>query len=80
MVKYDQMQIMTNISTCYQLYCEIWKLVPGPFMILIKWQFNGICSFLVDDFAILDCLSARLQRSENVQIHHKSTLFIPTGN
>ena len=25
----------------YYLFCEDWKLVPGPFMILIKWQYNA---------------------------------------
>ena len=23
------------------------KLVPGPFIILMKWQYNKICQFLV---------------------------------
>ena len=26
-----------------------WKLVPDPFMILMKWQYNEICPFLVVD-------------------------------
>ena len=37
-----------TIRTCFKLYCEDWKLVPGPFMVLINWQCNAICSFLDD--------------------------------
>ena len=28
---------------------EGWKLIPGPFIVLLKWQYNEICQFLVAD-------------------------------
>ena len=34
--------------TRFLLYFEDWKLVPGPFMILIKEQYKMICRFLVN--------------------------------
>ena len=33
----------------FWLNARDWKLVPGPFMILLKWQYHEICKFLVVD-------------------------------
>ena len=30
--------------TCFWPNFEDWKLVPGPYMILLKWKYNEICS------------------------------------
>ena len=35
--------------TCFWLDAGVWKLVPGPFMILMKWHYNEICHFSVVD-------------------------------
>ena len=42
--------ILTNISNMSPAFLNVgdWKLVPGPFMILIKLH-NEICQFLVVD-------------------------------
>ena len=32
-----------------------WKLVPGPFMILLKWQYSEIWLFWIVTFNILKC-------------------------
>ena len=31
------------------IMAQFWKLLPGPFMILMKLQYNKICQFLVVD-------------------------------
>ena len=41
--------LLTKFLTCFWLNAGNWKLVPGPFMILMKWQYNKICQFLVVD-------------------------------
>ena len=39
-------QILMHLTT--NIYGD-WKLVAGPCMILMKWQYNEICQFLVAD-------------------------------
>ena len=34
-------------ETCFWLMAGDWKLVPGPFMILLKWHYSEIWSFLI---------------------------------
>ena len=47
------MKFFTKIKnytlTRFCFFFEDWKLVPGPFMILTKWQYNTTSQFLVDD-------------------------------
>ena len=38
---------MTNIFNMFWLNVGDWKLVPGPFMILLKWQYSKIWPFLL---------------------------------
>ena len=33
---------MTNISNMFWLNAGDWKLVPGPFIILLKWNYSKI--------------------------------------
>ena len=40
---------MTNISNMCLAQCGDWKLVPGPFMILLNWQYSQILPFLIVD-------------------------------
>ena len=35
--------------TCFWVKAEGWKQVPGPFMILLKWQYSEIWPFLIVD-------------------------------
>ena len=37
------MQRMTLLLTCFELHSEDWKLVTGPFMILIEWKYHELC-------------------------------------
>ena len=50
-MKFGQILVcyMTNISNMFWLNAGDWKLVPGPFMILLKWQYSEIWSFLIVD-------------------------------
>ena len=41
--------LIINISNMYWLNAGDWKLVPGPFIILMKEQYNEICQILVVD-------------------------------
>ena len=41
--------IMTNISNKFRVTSEVWKPVPGPFIILLKFQYNEMYQFLVSD-------------------------------
>ena len=43
------MHIMRNISNKFWVNSEGWKLVQGPFIILLKWQYNKIRQVLVAD-------------------------------
>ena len=52
--KYHQNEVWSNILkqtflACFWFNAEGCKLVPGPFMIIMKWQYNEICQFLVAD-------------------------------
>ena len=41
------MQLKTNILTCFHPHCEDWELVPGHFIISMKWFYNvGNVTFL----------------------------------
>ena len=31
---------LQTAQTGFEPHCKDWKLAPGPFMILIKWQYN----------------------------------------
>ena len=42
------MHFLTFLA-CPWLKAGDWKVVPGPFKILMKWQNNKICQFLVVD-------------------------------
>ena len=50
-MKFGQMPVccMTNISNMFWLNAGDWELVPGPFMILLKLQYNKIWPFLIVD-------------------------------
>ena len=59
-------ELQQTFSTCFQLYCEDWRLVPGSFIILIKRQYNAIQLIMLMliqliILTIFDCLSAHLQ-------------------
>ena len=41
--------------TCFKLNAGDWKLVPGPFTILLKWQYSEIWPFLIVYIAIFNC-------------------------
>ena len=41
--------LITNISNMFLAQSGDWTLVPDPFIILMKWQYNKICQFLVVD-------------------------------
>ena len=41
--------LIANIFNMSQLNDGDWKLVPGPFMILMKLQYNETCHFLALD-------------------------------
>ena len=41
--------ITKTFLTCFLAKSGGWKLVPACFMILMKWQDNKICQFLVVD-------------------------------
>ena len=44
--------VRQTFLTCFWLNAGDWKLVPGPFVILLKWQFNsGHLYFLVDPYS-----------------------------
>ena len=34
------MQLMTNVLTCFHPHCEDCELVPGHFIISMKWFYN----------------------------------------
>ena len=40
---------ITNVSNMFLAQSGDWKLVPGLFMILMKWQYNEICQSSVVD-------------------------------
>ena len=42
-------QIVVYLITCFWFSVGDWKLVPGPFMILVKLQYNEICPVLLVD-------------------------------
>ena len=50
-IKFSQIlvNLITNIFNMFWLNARDWKLVSGPFMILIKWQYDEIWQFLVVD-------------------------------
>ena len=41
--------LKTNISNVFWLNAGDWKLLPDPFLILMKWQYNKICQSLIVD-------------------------------
>ena len=54
--KYYQNEIWSNTSvlydtflTCFSFIAGDWKLVPGPFMVLLKWKYSDICQLLMFD-------------------------------
>ena len=57
--------------TCFQIHCEDLKLVSFLFMILIKWQYNVIWWFLLDDVCYMfDFYSLYLQKSKKSKTHN----------
>ena len=50
-MKFGQILVcsMTSISNMFLMISilEDWKLVSGPFMILLKWQYSKTCPFLM---------------------------------
>ena len=51
--KYYHNGIWLNTSVLYDFHVSLngedWKLVPGPFMILLKWQYSEIWPFVIVD-------------------------------
>ena len=45
---------LTSISKMFWLSAGDWKLVSGPFMVLLKWQYSEIWLFLIVDI-LLNC-------------------------
>ena len=41
--------LITDILKCLWIKDGDWKLVPVPFITLMKWQYNKICQILVVD-------------------------------
>ena len=48
-MKLGQILVCQIFITCFWLNAADWKLVPGPFMILLKWQNNELWPFLIVD-------------------------------
>ena len=51
-MKFGQIQciLKQQFLAWFWFNAEDWKLVPGLFMILMKWQHNKICQFSVDTY------------------------------
>ena len=68
-MKFGQILVccMTNISNMLWLNPGDWKLVPGLFMILLKWQYSKICPFLIVDVFVPYSL---FQKNEALESWH----------
>ena len=73
-IKFGQILVccMINISNMFLAKCWSWKLVPGSFMILLKWQYSKIWPFLmVDIYHFLIVLySIPFQKNETLESWH----------
>ena len=62
---------MATFVTCFWPNAGDWKLVPSPFMILLKWQYSEIRPFLiVDIYHFLIILSSPFQKNEISESWH----------
>ena len=54
-MKFGQILVccMANISNMFWLNAGDWKLVPGSFMILLKWQYSKIWPFLMVELSFI---------------------------
>ena len=60
--------VWQKFLTCFWLNAGDWKLVPDHFMILLKLQYNEICSFLiVDILPFLIIPDSPFQKSETLE-------------
>ena len=57
----------TNMSNMFLLNAGDWKLVPAPFMILLKWQYSEIWPFLIVDIYHFKMSLVHLFKNKNTK-------------
>ena len=62
--------VWQTFLTCFWFNAGDWKLVPGPFMILLKWQYSEICPFLVITFTFFKCPLFTFSKIETLEPWH----------
>ena len=75
-MKFGQILVccMTNIQLSFWLDAGDWKLVPGPFMILLKQQDNKILPFFIVDFYHFNCPLFTFSKNETMESWHNCLL------
>ena len=58
---------MTNISNKFRVTSEVWKPVPGPFIILLKFQYNEMYQFWYLIFFIFNSPKSHFHKSEKLE-------------
>ena len=75
-MKFDQILVwcMTNISNMFLANAGDWKLVPGPFMLLLKWRQWDFAIFNSWHLPFLYVPDLPCQKNETLESCHNSLL------
>ena len=64
------MQLIADIFYCFELNPEDWKLVPGSFIILMKWGYHEISYFIIIDIYCLSWLKIHTFKIVKIKTCH----------